>query len=264
MPARPVPRPAELGEVVRIPLPRLRGGSAESAVQRLRNGSALALSPRSEASSTLGEVRRTERPLGATRNAENLLSRAVQNGGRVCGRHCDERSRRVKTVSRCCDPKSPNRCPASRMSCCQEWRAYYPFRRSGDWQAGSRGAWRRMGGRCLRHGGWGWVRNPGVGRRPCSAASMRWHRVCARRAPRRLFPAPVLAGQAEPGSARAWPPFPRGSGCGTMVGGTRRRDRARALLTAAGMARRGGSGGQRGGRRCCRPAPAARAVSQRL
>src|SRR5260221_7388737 len=62
MPARPVPRPAELGEVVRIPLPRLPGGSAESAVQRLRNSSALALCPRSE--STLGEVRRTERPLG--------------------------------------------------------------------------------------------------------------------------------------------------------------------------------------------------------
>jgi hypothetical protein len=118
MPARPVPRPAELGEVVRIPLPRLRGGSAESAVQRLRNGSALALSPRSEASSTLGEVRRTERPLGATRNAENLLSRAVQNGGRVCGRHCDERSRRVKSVSRRCDPER-SRAPIRRglMNC---------------------------------------------------------------------------------------------------------------------------------------------------
>src|SRR5260221_12326361 len=98
MPARPVPRPAELGELVRIPLARLPGGSAESAVQRLRSSSALALCPRSEASSTLGEVRRT-------RNAENLRSRAVQNGGRVCDRHCDERSRRVKSVSRCCDPE---------------------------------------------------------------------------------------------------------------------------------------------------------------
>src|SRR5260221_14057190 len=97
MPARPVPRPAELGEVVRIPLPRLPGGSAESAVQRLRNSSALALCPRSEASSTLGEVRRT-------RNAENLRSRAVQNGGRGGERHCAERSRRVKNVTRCCDP----------------------------------------------------------------------------------------------------------------------------------------------------------------
>jgi len=39
--ARPAPRAAELGEAVRIPLPRLPGGGAESAVQRLRNGSAL-------------------------------------------------------------------------------------------------------------------------------------------------------------------------------------------------------------------------------
>src|SRR5215470_9915385 len=64
MPARPVPRPAELSEVARIPLPRLPGGSAESAAQRLRNSSALALCRAARRSSTLGEVRHTERPLG--------------------------------------------------------------------------------------------------------------------------------------------------------------------------------------------------------
>src|SRR5258706_15581749 len=97
MPARPVPRPAELGEVVRIPLPRLPGGSAESAVQRLRNSSALALCPRSEASSTLGEVRRT-------RNAENLRSRAVQNGGGGGDCHCGERAPPREEVRRGGDP----------------------------------------------------------------------------------------------------------------------------------------------------------------
>lgn len=62
MPARPVPRPAEPGEVVRIPLPRPPGRSAESAAQPHRNSSALLPSPRSQASSTLGEIRRTEHP----------------------------------------------------------------------------------------------------------------------------------------------------------------------------------------------------------
>src|SRR5258706_13432472 len=99
MPARPVPRPAELGEVVRIPLPRLPGGSAESAVQRLRSSSALALCPRSEASSTLGEVRRT-------RNAENLRSRAVQNGGGGTDRRFDGRQRAGDNVRRVLCPES--------------------------------------------------------------------------------------------------------------------------------------------------------------
>jgi hypothetical protein len=41
-----------------------------------------------------------------------------------------------------------------------------------------------------------------------------------------VIPAPMLAERAEPGPARAWPPFPAHiRGHGTMVGGTLRRDR---------------------------------------
>jgi hypothetical protein len=70
-----------------------------------------------------------------------------------------------------------------------------------------------------------------------------------------VIPGADPAGRAEPGPAHAWPPFP--AQIRVRHDGRRHaaaRSLARALLTPAGTARRGGSRGRRAGRRCCCPA----------